>query len=94
MRDLAPQRQRIGAESIRLHSDLTVDAISAGLAAVRATGDRSLPTADRRALDGLKFSIALPEELARRTLSVRVADAEHATRVLAEQVSFRMSAQR
>lgn len=65
--DLIPPRQRIGAESLRLHGDLSVDDIQRGLAVVRRVdGDRPLPAVDRGALSGLKFSAALPEVLARR----------------------------
>lgn len=90
-KDLVPQRQRLGAESIRLHGELTIETIRDGLESVRATDDRRLPAVDRRALDGLKFSAALPDDLARRTLSVRAADVQHATQVLAEKVTYRAS---
>ncbi|WP_168702345.1 DEAD/DEAH box helicase [Gordonia paraffinivorans] len=87
-RDLVPGRQRIGAESIRLHSDLTVDDIKRGLAAVRVSSDRPVPLVDRNAVKGLKFSAALPEGLARRTLAVRMMDGAHAEQVLCEPVMF------
>jgi ATP-dependent helicase Lhr and Lhr-like helicase len=90
-KELVPQRQRIGAESIRLHADLTIGAIRDGLESVRATDDRPSPAVDRRALEGLKFSEALPDDLARSTLSARAADAEHATQVLTEKVTYRAS---
>lgn len=89
-KELVPPRQRIGAESIRLHSDLTVEAIKQGLATARGLADRPLPAIDRRALDGLKFSAALPDDLARRTLSVRAVDTEHAAQVLGEEVAYRV----
>lgn len=89
--DLVPQRQRIGAESIRLHSDLTVDAITEGLAAVRARDEWPVPAVDARAVRGLKFSAALPDDLARRTLAVRAMDTEHAEDVLGERVSYRLT---
>lgn len=90
-KQLVPQRQRIGAESIRLHPDLTIGDIRDGLESVRATDQRPSPAVDRRALEGLKFSAALPDDLARRTLSARTADARHATQVLAEKVTYRAS---
>lgn len=90
-KELVPQRQRIGAESIRLHSDLTVPAIREGLATIRRSSDRPLPAVDRRALDGLKFSATLPDDLARRTLSARAVDTRHATQVLTEKIAYRKS---
>nr|MBM4732596.1 DEAD/DEAH box helicase [Prescottella equi] len=85
--DLVPPRQRIGAESLRLHSDLSVEDIRRGLAALRASGgERSLPLVDKNALKGLKFSAALPEALARRTLSARTVDEAAAETVVGEKV--------
>ncbi|WP_181763053.1 hypothetical protein [Rhodococcus spelaei] len=53
---LVPPRQRIGAESLRLHGDLSVDDIRRGLAELRThNGDRPLPLVDKKALKGLKF---------------------------------------
>lgn len=66
---LAPQRQRVDGESIRLYPDLTVDALSAALADVRTSTDRPQPVVDARAVAGLKFSAAIPDKLARRTLA-------------------------
>lgn len=88
-RDLVPTRQRIGAESIRLHPDLSVDDIKRKLAVVRTGSDRPTPAVDRGAISGLKFSAALPEDWARRTLAVRMMDAEHAGAVLDELARFR-----
>ncbi|WP_435173661.1 DEAD/DEAH box helicase [Gordonia hongkongensis] len=88
-RDLIPARQRIGAESIRLHPDLSIDDIKRGLAGARSSSDRPAPAVDRGAISGLKFSAALPEDLARRTLASRMMDAEHGRGVLEESVRFR-----
>ncbi|MGV9747772.1 DEAD/DEAH box helicase [Rhodococcus zopfii] len=90
--DLVPPRQRIGAESIRLHGDLSVEDIRSGLAAVRAhCGKRPLPTVDKRALQGLKFSAALPESLAQRSLSTRLVDPTAAARALNERALIQKS---
>ena len=87
-RDLVPGRQRISGESIRLHSDLRVDDITRVLASVRGSSHRPLPDVDRAAISGLKFSAALPEGLARRTLAARVVDVKGAESVLTRRVSF------
>lgn len=88
--DLIPPRQRLGAESVRLHSDLTRDDIRDGIAAVLASNDRPLPAVDARAVKGLKFSAALPIALAQRTLAVRGMDTLGATAVLRDSVSYRI----
>ncbi len=82
-------RQRIGSESIRLRRDLTVDSIGEGFAAVRELPEpRPQPFVDNRAVQGLKFSAALPDLLATRTLSARVGDPGNARIVLDEACSF------
>lgn len=86
--DLVPPRQRIGAESLRLHADLTVADIREGLAALRNGRSRPLPAVDAGALRGLKFSAALPEHLARATLAVRAIDAAGADTVLGERTQI------
>ncbi|MFH5230381.1 DEAD/DEAH box helicase [Antrihabitans spumae] len=84
--NLVVPRQRIGAESVRLHRDLSVADIRDGLAEVRSgsTG-RPLPAVDTAAVRGLKFSAALPESLARRTLATRIVNVAGAEIVLGEQ---------
>ncbi|WP_431868962.1 DEAD/DEAH box helicase [Nocardiopsis eucommiae] len=47
-----------------------------------------LPEVSIRALDGLKFNAALPEHLARRTLSARLADVEGASALLRAPTRF------
>ncbi|MDV6292343.1 DEAD/DEAH box helicase [Rhodococcus aetherivorans] len=89
--DLVPPRQRIGAESLRLHADLTVADIRSGLAALRAAGSGPLPAVDTGALRGLKFSAALPEQLARQTLAARTVDRLGAVTALADTVLVRGS---
>lgn len=71
---------------IRLREDLTPEAWR-GLTA-DATERLCYPVVNRKALEGLKFSEALPERLAEATLAARLADFEGAARVLAEPVRF------
>ncbi|MFD4368664.1 DEAD/DEAH box helicase [Rhodococcus sp. NPDC058521] len=88
--ELVPARQRIGPESIRLHTDLTVSEIRAGLASLRSrNAARPLPAVDHGALKGLKFSAALPEGLARRTLAARLVNFAKAETVLGEKSQIR-----
>ncbi len=47
-----------------------------------------LPDVNKKALDGLKFSQALPERLALATLAARLSDLEGADAVLGESVRF------
>ena len=87
---LVPARQRIGAESLRLHTDLSVVEIKDELAAIRTLDTRPPPSIDTRALRGLKFSAALPESLACQTLAARMADQTGAATVLGELVSYQL----
>ncbi|MGN7158026.1 DEAD/DEAH box helicase [Dietzia cercidiphylli] len=87
--ELVVPRQKIGAESLRLHSDLTVSDIMERLSELRVSDERPMPTVDKTALRGLKFSAALPEELARRTLAARLTNVRGATTVLEEKSQFR-----
>ncbi len=75
--------QRFDDTSIRLRSDLTVELWRAGTA--DAARRLCLPEIDDRALEGLKFSEALPRRLAEATLAARLADPRGATAVLSEQ---------
>jgi ATP-dependent Lhr-like helicase len=77
-------RQRIDEKSIRLLPGITVQEFSAALAAVKWTD----PVADENALRGLKFSAALPTELARHTLGARLGDTPHARGLWQEQLSL------
>ncbi|WIM96996.1 DEAD/DEAH box helicase [Actinoplanes oblitus] len=71
---------------VRLRRDLTPAEWRALTADAR---DRlCLPDVDKKALDGLKFSVALPERLAVATLAARLADLEGAATVLAEPARF------
>jgi ATP-dependent helicase Lhr and Lhr-like helicase len=74
---------------IRLRADLTVDDWR------DATADAAqrlcLPNIDDRAVDGLKFSAALPRRLAVATLAARLADLSRAATVLNEPAIFNVS---
>lgn len=54
----------------------------------RARGTACLPAVDGKALDGLKFSAALPRHLAEATLAARMAGLEGARIALAEPHRF------
>ncbi|WP_280274537.1 DEAD/DEAH box helicase [Nocardia wallacei] len=73
-------RQRIDDKSLRLLPDITAAQISAALADVTL----NLPRVDRSALNGLKFSIALPPALAQDTLAIRIADLDSARTVVSD----------
>ena len=82
-------RQRIGSESIRLHGNLTVDAIREGLAAARGLSEPlPQPHVNEQAVQGLKFSAALPESLAVKTLLARIGDPDSARTVMDEECSY------
>lgn len=78
-------RQRIDEKSIRLLPGVTVAEFSAAIAAVEWRD----PEVDANALRGLKFSAALPPELAMETLGARLGDKDHARAVLADERSIR-----
>lgn len=83
---LADSSQRVSDLNIRLRADLRPGTWPA---VVREVRDRlCLPDIDDKALAGLKFSDALPRQLAVATLATRLADMEHAGLVLAEPVRF------
>jgi ATP-dependent helicase Lhr and Lhr-like helicase len=84
--NLADEKQRVSDVSIRLRGDLSPQTWSE----VRGNlGDQlCLPEVDDKALDGLKFSAALPRHLAVTTLATRLADLDHAATVLAEPCLF------
>jgi ATP-dependent helicase Lhr and Lhr-like helicase len=67
-------RQRIDEKSVRLLPGVTVAEFSAALDAVEWRD----PDVDVNALRGLKFSAALPEALAKQTLSARLGDISRA----------------
>ena len=77
-------RQRIDEKSVRLLPGVTVTEFSGALAAVEWRD----PEVDANALRGLKFSAALPEQLAKQTLSARLGDISRATDVSAQSRSI------
>lgn len=77
-------RQRIDEKSIRLIAGVTVEEFSAAVAQVQWQE----PAVDANALRGLKFSSALPTDLAQKTLSTRLGDTESAIDVAAEKRSI------
>jgi len=84
---IADAGQRVEEFYVRLRSDLTPEMWKA--AAVPDARERLfLPAVDDAALDGLKFSAALPRHLAEATLSARLADLQGAEIVLSERVRF------
>jgi ATP-dependent Lhr-like helicase len=83
---IADQAQRVDDYFIRLRSDLTPRVWEVAVAQARER--LCLPDPDDKALDGLKFSDALPRPLAEKTLSARLADVVGATILLDERQRF------
>lgn len=81
MSGIANPAQRIEDFHIRLRSDLTPQTWKAALDGVEER--MCLPAVDGKALDGLKFSDALPRHVAEATLAQRIADLEGARIALA-----------
>jgi ATP-dependent Lhr-like helicase len=81
--DLVDPAQRIGDESVRLRQGTDLHDAARHLSNI---GPEVLaaPSIDERALAGLKFSSALPGELARSTVAERVGDIDTAVVVLGE----------
>jgi len=77
-------RQRIDEKSVRLLPGVTVHQFSAAIAAAEWAD----PAVDANALQGLKFSAALPPELATQTLAARLGDVPYATAVAAQKSSI------
>jgi ATP-dependent helicase Lhr and Lhr-like helicase len=77
---------RVSDLYIRLRPDLRAGSWRSVVESV--AGRLALPAVDEKALEGLKFSEALPTRLAAATLAARIADTEHADAVLGEQVRF------
>ncbi|MFJ1709532.1 DEAD/DEAH box helicase [Kitasatospora sp. NPDC088346] len=71
---------------VRLRTDLTPQIWKE--ATTDAADRLCLPEVDPRALNGLKFSAALPQRLAEATLAARLADLDHAAHVLNEPARF------
>jgi ATP-dependent helicase Lhr and Lhr-like helicase len=83
---VADPTARVNDLYIRLRADLRALTWPSVVRALE--GRLALPSVDDRALQGLKFSEALPRHLAEATLAARLADPEHAATVLAEPVRF------
>ncbi|QSY50689.1 MULTISPECIES: DEAD/DEAH box helicase [Streptomyces] len=73
---------------VRLREDLTSQAWRKAHAGAEGGSALLLPDVDRRAVQGLKFSSALPQRLATATVAARLADFEGAHAVLVEPVHF------
>ncbi|MFI5491644.1 DEAD/DEAH box helicase [Actinoplanes sp. NPDC051859] len=82
--------QRYDDRYIRLREDLTPAAWRE--LTVDASTRLCLPEVSRKALDGLKFSAALPERLAMATLAARLANLTGAEQILAESSRFVVAA--
>lgn len=83
---VADEDRRVDDQAVRLRDDLTPEIWRAALTG--ASGRLCLPHVDERALQGLKFSAALPPALAAATLGARLADLDGARSVLAEPIRF------
>ena len=83
---VADPLQRPTDTYIRLREDLTHQEWTETKA--EASGRLCLPAVDARALNGLKFSAALPPRLAEATLAARLADLDGASAVLKEASRF------
>jgi ATP-dependent Lhr-like helicase len=73
-------KQRVNDRFLRLLPDLDFREISA----ILRTGELVSPEVDRGAVVGLKFSAALPDYLARRTVAERLMDIDGASTVIDE----------
>ncbi|MGW5271344.1 DEAD/DEAH box helicase [Streptomyces sp. NPDC004044] len=83
---VADPLQRPTDTYIRLREDITLQEWKQ--AKTEATERLCLPSADPRALQGLKFSAALPPRLAEATLAARLADLDGAAAAIREPVRF------
>ena len=84
--NVADCAQRVEEFSIRLRRDLTPAIWKVAMSDVNKR--LCLPMVDDDALNGLKFSAALPRHLAEATLSTRLADLDEAERSLKEPIRF------
>lgn len=84
--DLTDGAQRFDDVSIRLRTDVTVETWRG--VTQDAAARLCLPAVDAEALNGLKFSAALPRRLAEATLAARLADLDGAAAVLCETTRF------
>jgi ATP-dependent helicase Lhr and Lhr-like helicase len=84
--DIADTAQRVEEFFVRLRANATPQSWKAALLDIEER--LCLPAVDDKALDGLKFSVALPRHLAEATLAARLADLEGARIALAEEHRF------
>lgn len=77
--ELAVENQQSDNHRVRLRGDVERKVLAEKLRAV--DWDSLVPAVSDRAIDGLKFSTALPPELARRTIAERVGDIDVARSV-------------
>lgn len=82
----ADPKQQTNDACLRLNAELDPRTWAAAKSTARERV--VLPEVSVRALDGLKFNAALPQRLAERTLSARLADVEGAQALLAEPTRF------
>jgi ATP-dependent Lhr-like helicase len=82
--DVADPRQRINDRFVRLLPDLDFQEISSRLRHCELIP----PRVDRAAVAGLKFSAALPDDLARRTVAERLMDICGAAMLIEEPRQF------
>ncbi|WP_330232096.1 DEAD/DEAH box helicase [Nocardia sp. NBC_00508] len=80
--------QRPSDFAVRLRPDLTVDIWRTARGSAGGKSCSTLPTVDKRAVRGLKFSDVLPESLATATVAARLADLDNAETLLSEHVRF------
>jgi ATP-dependent Lhr-like helicase len=83
---IVDRAQHVEEFAIRMRRDLTPEVWSVALSSLEER--LCLPAVDDSALDGLKFSAALPRHLAEATLSARVADIDGTRLTLDEPVRF------
>jgi ATP-dependent Lhr-like helicase len=82
--EIIDPRQRLDEKSIRLLPGVTVSEFTDALTAMQWHD----PDVDENALRGLKFSAALPKELAIHTLGARLGDEPHARETAADKLSI------
>jgi ATP-dependent Lhr-like helicase len=83
--DVVDRRQRLGDWTVRLRSDLSFADVSAAL---REPTVPRLPEVNDSAVQGLKFSAALPADLAQTTVAERLVDTSGFTQALTEPRHF------
>jgi ATP-dependent Lhr-like helicase len=79
------RRQRVGDWAVRLHSAMSFAEVSAAL---REPSKSQLPEVNHSGVQGLKFSSALPADLAHATVAERLVDTSGFTQVLTEPRHF------